>query len=403
MGHNIAILSIKLQREDMDSLLWLSRLISYDTTSHRSNLSLIHDVEAWLMSNGIESYLTYDESGEKANLIATIPGNKQSEQGGLMLSGHTDVVPVDSQTWKTNPFVATPLEDKIYGRGTCDMKGFLAVMLSLVPEFKNMSLAKPIYLALSYDEEVGCHGAAKFIPELIKKNIKPEACIVGEPTNMDVVSAHKGITVFHCVIQGLAAHSSLTPKGCNAIEYSAKLITYIRALADELKQNGPFDADFDVPFTSISTNKIAGGIANNIVPEHCEFWFECRYLPQMSWQMVYEKIQNYIQKELQPQMQKEFPKASITLQALASVPAFSASDNSPIISSAREALANNKVHKVAYATEAGLFEKANIPTIICGPGSIEQAHKPDEFITLDQLRQCENFLRLIVKKICVYK
>lgn len=384
----------------MDSLLWLSRLVSYDTTSHRSNLSLIHDVCAWLTSYDIESYLTYDASGEKANLIATIPGRGQDKKGGLMLSGHTDVVPVDGQTWKTNPFVATPIDDKIYGRGTCDMKGFLAVMLSLVPEFKKMALAKPIYLALSYDEEVGCHGAAKFIPELIKKNITPSACIVGEPTNMNLVSAHKGITVFHCVIQGFAAHSSLTPKGCNAIEYSAKLIAYIRSLADELKQNGPFDADFDVPFTSLSTNKIAGGIANNIVPEQCEFWFECRYLPQMSWQVVNEKIQYYIQHNLQPQMQKEYPQASITLQALASVPAFSADEKTSIICCAREIVADDKVHKVAYATEAGLFEKANIPTIICGPGSIEQAHKPDEFIMIDQLRQCENFLRLIAKKMC---
>jgi len=379
------------------SEVWLAKLISFDTTSRNSNLALIHSIQEWLSSHGIVSQLTYDSSGQKANLFATMPAHNGTVQGGMVLSGHTDVVPVDGQKWDTDPFKAIEKAGRIYGRGASDMKGFIAVILALLPEFHKLRLEKPLHFAFSYDEEIGCNGAPHLIADMQKRGIKPDACIVGEPTEMRPVTAHKGISVFKVNARGLATHSSLTPQGCNAIDYAASLVCYIRELANKLRKDGPFDEFYDVPFTSISTNMAQGGNAINTVPASCEFLFEIRNLPATSPQKLLEQIKYYIQTDLLPKMQSEYLKASIDVDLIAQAPGLETSEQTDVIQLARLLTNEKAIHKVAYATEAGLFHNAGIATIVCGPGSIEQAHRANEFIAIEQLRLCEAFLRRLVK------
>lgn len=381
----------------MNSIEWLKKLISFDTTSRNSNLKLIDAISEWFASHGIATKLTHDSSGKKANLFATLPARDGAKEGGLMLSGHTDVVPVDGQQWDTDPFHATQIDNRIYGRGTCDMKSFIAVSLALLPEFQRLKLSQPLHFAFSYDEEVGCLGAPVLLAEMQKNHIQPHACIVGEPTEMRAVVAHKGINVFRCRFQGLAAHSSLTTQGCNAIEHAAKLICWIREFSNQFRQQGPFDSHYDVPFTSMTTNMIKGGNAVNTIPNECEFIFEFRNLSVVDPKHVFKQIQTYIKNDLLPSMQHDFSDAKIELDQLAAVPGLEASEQAAITQLTR-ALTNKKdTLKVAYATEAGLFQNSGIPTIVCGPGSIEQAHRANEFIFLEQINQCEKFLLNIVK------
>ena len=385
----------------MNSVEWLSRLISFDTTSRFSNLPMIEDIRAFIDQYGFITRLSHDPYEKKANLFVTIPGSDDEVKGGLILSGHTDVVPVDGQQWDSDPFVMTQRDGKLFGRGACDMKGFIAVTLALVPEFSKMKLTKPIHFAFSYDEEIGCRGAPVMIDDLKRANITADACIVGEPTDMYPVMAHKGIQVHRCYFQGRAAHSSLTPHGCNAIDYAAEMICYLRQLSADLKMQGPFDNDFDVPFTSLSTNTIKGGIAHNTIPAECEFTFEFRHLPSVNAAQLNAKIKKYIDAELLPKMQREFSGAKIELDNIAVAPAFESSSHSDILKRARTLLNDQQHRKVAYATEAGLFQHASIPTIVCGPGNIEQAHRANEFVTIEQLHQCEDFLRKIVADFCL--
>jgi acetylornithine deacetylase len=382
----------------METLAWLSHLISFDTTSRNSNLELIQAVEAWFVQHGIVPRLTYDVIEPKANLLATLPAHDGRTHGGIILSGHTDVVPVDNQRWETNPFEAVKKEGRIYGRGTCDMKGFIAVTLALLPEFQKLKLSYPIHFAYSYDEEIGCRGAPHLIKDMLAAEFRPEACIVGEPTDMRPIVGHKGIQSFRCRVQGLAVHSSLTPQGCNAIEYAAKLISYIRNLAETMKKEGPFNAFFDVPFTSISTNMIHGGIASNTIPDACEFQFEFRHLPEVAPRTIQENIMAYVNNELLPELQSEYPAGSIEIENLACPPSFEASEDAAITQLARAVSGDYEIRKVAYATEAGQFQAAHIPTIVCGPGNIEQAHRANEFVTILQLEQCEAFLRNLMKQ-----
>ncbi len=382
----------------MHSTEWLAKLISFDTTSKNSNLNLIHAIQNDLAKySSISTRLTYDPSGQKANVFVTIPAmNGNAAEGGLILSGHTDVVPVDGQEWATDPFQAAVTSNRIYGRGACDMKGFIAVVLSLVPEFIQQKLKKPLHFAFSYDEEVGGHGAQVLISDLKEQNIQPAACIVGEPTDMHKVIAHKGITNFRCLFKGRAAHSSLTPQGCNTIEYAARLIAWIRELANEFKQFGPHDKQYDVSFSTITTNQIKGGIASNIIPDTCEFMFELRNLPEINPKHVLQKIQHYIQESLLIEMQQEYADASIDLVPTCTVPGFSSDKDSAFTRLVHALTKDKPTQKVSYATEAGMFQEAGIPTLICGPGNIAQAHRANEFILLEQMVLCEKFLRSLV-------
>lgn len=379
------------------SLEWLSKLVTFDSTSRNSNLDLITEIQDFLHSQGIEVRLTKDPTEKKANLFATLPAQSGNIQGGLLLSGHTDVVPVDGQQWDTDPFRATVRNERIYGRGTSDMKTFIAVILALIPEFKQLHLAKPIHLAFTYDEEVGCHGARVLIHDLKKQGIQPEGCIVGEPTQLYPVIAHKGIHLFRCRLRGKAAHSSLTQQGCNAIDYAARLICYLRDLAEHIQQQGPFDKHYDVPFTSISTNTIQGGNAYNTIPAVCEFFFEFRNLSTVDPQLILNPIKSYIATDLLPKMRQEHSEASIEIDAIATVPAFEGSEQASLTQLLRRLRGEKTIRKVAYATEAGLFQNAGIPTILCGPGSIEQAHQANEYIALAEMTSCEAMLRDLAK------
>ena len=379
----------------MTSQDWLARLVAIDTTSRNSNLGLIETVRDDLRARGLDPWLSSNAEGTKANLFCTLPAQDGGTQGGIALSGHTDTVPVDGQNWSSDPFALTERDGRLYARGSCDMKGFIACAVALVPEFLATPRAKPLHLALSYDEEIACIGAPVMLADMHQRGVKVDGAIVGEPTSMQPVVAHKGLNAYRCRVHGKAAHSSLTPQGCNAIEHAAQLICAIREMAEQWRANGPFDQFYDVPYSTITTNLIGGGIAMNTIPQLCEFTYEFRNLPMLSPADIQGRIDAYIQTELLPRMQREFPGAAVEIENLAAAPGLDASEQAAITQLVRALTADKSVRKVAYGTEAGLFQGAGIPTVVCGPGSIEQAHKVDEFVAIDQLAQCEKFLRQV--------
>ncbi|CAM2193122.1 acetylornithine deacetylase [Paraburkholderia kururiensis] len=378
------------------SLPWVTRLVSMDTVSRNPNLGLIETVRDALRALGVQSTLTHDDSGKWANLFATIPAHDGRTAGGIVLSGHTDVVPVDGQAWDSDPFKPEIRDGRLYGRGTCDMKGFIGAALTLVPTMLATKLAKPIHLALSFDEEVGCVGAPLMIDELVKRGVAPEGCIVGEPTSMRPIIAHKGINVYRCCVRGQAAHSSLTPKGLNAIEYAARLICHIRDMADRFREQGPFDELYDVPFTTAQTSTIAGGNAVNTVPAECTFAFEFRNLPTLDPDAIFSRIESYARETLLPKMQREHAAAAIEFTKVAAAPGLDDAEAAAVTQLVRALTSDTGRRKVAYGTEAGLFARAGIPSVVCGPGDIEQAHKANEFVALTQLAECERFLHRFI-------
>ncbi len=384
-----------------NSVDWLTRLIGFDTVSRHSNLALINEVQAYCEQLGLTVDLTFNETQDKANLFVTVPAGKDADiiSGGLVLSGHTDVVPVDGQDWSSDPFKATIRGDKLYGRGSCDMKGFIACALNLLPKAVELSnngqLRRPLHLALSFDEEVGCLGAPLILADLKESGIQPDYCIVGEPTNMTMVVAHKGIAVYRCRVHGKSAHSSLTNQGVNAISYASKLVGYVDSLANEFMGREDNDELFDVPYSTLSVGTIQGGSATNIVPNLCEFTFDYRNLPHMTQDDILAPIQAKIA-ELNAQMQARAPETGIELLQEESVPAMTDSSNDELQQLIVALVENKERHKVAYATEGGQFTDAGIPTIICGPGSIEQAHKADEFVALREIKRCDEFLQKLL-------
>ena len=378
-----------------ETLTLIERLIAFDTTSRGSNLGLIEWARDYLKGYGIASRLTYDASGAKANLFATL---HKGDKPGIVLSGHTDVVPVDGQNWASDPFKATTLGDKLYGRGACDMKSYLAVALAMVPRFAAADLKAPIHLALSYDEEVGCIGVRGLLADLARNDIRPAGVIIGEPTSMQPVIAHKGKRTYRCCVHGKEAHSALTPQGVNAIEYAARIITYIRHMAERLQACEARDYGFDVPFTTLQTGVISGGTASNIVPRECIFQFEFRYLPGADPDAIEREIKNYAEQVILPEMQRTDPGTGISIDTKADIPGLNTDKEDEVTYLAQALSRNRSTAKVAYATEGGLFQQAGIPAIICGPGSIEQAHKPDEYITLDQVALCESFMERLLEQ-----
>jgi len=378
----------------------IQRLVGFDTTSRDSNLGLIEWVRDWLKGQGVESRLTYDPSGAKANLFATI---QKGTRAGIVLSGHTDVVPVDGQPWDTDPFKATIKDDRIYGRGSADMKSYIAAALAMTPRFLAADLKSPVHFALSYDEEIGCLGVRGLIEDLARAGIKPAGCIIGEPTSMQPVVAHKGKRAYKCCFRGREAHSALTPQGVNAIEYAARLVVYIRHMAERMRDCETRDNGFDVPFTTLQTGVIKGGTAANIVPRDCEVHFEFRYLPGIDPEALEREIKSYAERVLLPEMRAVDPATFIAFETKAEIPGLDPSDERAeqdrVTSLAQALTRNQSIAKVAYATEAGLFQRAGIPSIICGPGSIGEAHKPNEFITLEQVALCESFMERLLAEL----
>jgi acetylornithine deacetylase len=330
-------------------------------------------------------------------LFVTIPASGGQTNGGVVLSGHTDVVPVDGQEWVSDPFVADLRNNCLYGRGSSDMKGFIACVLAAVPSIQSAKLTKPLHIALSYDEEIGCLGAPVMLTELAKRNLQPQYCIVGEPTSMQMVIAHKGINTFCCEVHGKNAHSSLTPQGVNAIEYAAKLIVFINQLAQQLQSRADLDHAFDVPFATVSTGMIRGGTAINIVPEYCAFEFDYRNLPHMTVAELIQPIEDYIKREILPAMQTIAPEANVKLTHNVQVPALNDVDNEQLHELIVHLVDDKHRAKVAYATEGGQFQNSGINTVVCGPGSISVAHKANEYIELEQLGRCDRFLHELIK------
>ena len=389
-----------------NSIDWLTRLIAFDTVSRHSNLALIEDVQHYCEQLGLSVDLTFNDAKNKANLFVTVAagGNANNSADiinhGLVLSGHTDVVPVDGQAWTSEPFTATIRGDKLYGRGACDMKGFIACALTLLPKAVELSnsgqLSRPLHLALSFDEEVGCLGAPLILADLKARGITPDYCIVGEPTNMAMVVAHKGIAVYRCRVHGKSAHSSLTATGVNAISYASRLIGYVDTLAEEISHRDDNDALFDVPYSTLSVGTIQGGTATNIVPNLCEFTFDYRNLPHMTQDDILLPIQAKVA-ELSAQMQARAPETGIELTQEESVPAMTDNDSAELQALVVALTGDTQRHKVAYATEGGQFTNSGIPTIICGPGSIEQAHKADEYVKLNEIERCDSFLQRLLE------
>src|ERR1700728_4909021 len=374
----------------------IERLIGFKTVSRDSNLGLIEWARDYLHGFGAVTRLTYDPTGKKANLFATLGDSKKP---GLILSGHTDVVPVDGQNWDSDPFLAIERDGKLFARGSADMKGFIGIGLAQAPEFlaalNDNRLDAPLHYSLSYDEEVGCIGVRGLIRDLEENNIRPAGCVVGEPTSMQPIIAHKGTHRFRCAVHGREAHSSYVTHGVNAIEYAARLVVFIRQIADRLAQIETRDYGFTVPYSTLSTGVIHGGIAANVVPKDCVFQFDMRTLPHTSPEALHQEIRAHAQ-ELAREMQAVDSGSGSDLEWVSQTVGLAAAETDAIVQWAMQLSRNSQVGKVSYGTEAGLFQKMGVPSVICGPGDIAQAHRPNEFVTLEQLAQCEKFMDRIL-------
>ncbi len=366
----------------------LEQLVAFDTTSRDSNLDLIDFAESHLSAAGVSSRRVWSEDRSKANLWATIGPNVS---GGVVVSGHTDCVPVDGQDWTTDPFMLTPQGDRLVGRGTSDMKGFVASALVAVARWQTQQLVRPIHLALSYDEEVGGAGARLLVADMAAADLRPQYCIVGEPSSMQVVTAHKGIEAFVATVSGSEIHSSLAPRAVNAVEYAARLVVALADLAKQRAVEGPFDEDFDLPHTTIHPGVIHGGTALNIVARHSEVEFEFRYLPGESAAELRAKIEA-IAADIAGMM-PDIDDVGIMVRKRAGFPDLDTPLESPAVAAVAALTPVPGTSKVAYGTEAGLFAEAlNAPTIVCGPGEIAVAHKPDEYVEIEQLAICDDFM-----------
>ncbi len=374
----------------------LERLIGFPTVSRDSNLQLIEFVRAYLDEHAIASTLTHNDERTKANLHAVIG---PSDVPGVMLSGHTDVVPVDGQDWSSDPFSMRRAAGACYGRGTADMKGFIACVLAMAPHAVGRELTRPIHIALSYDEEIGCIGVRRMIDVLEHAPVRPAFCIVGEPTEMAVAIAHKGKTGALGICHGVSAHSALAPTGLNAIYLAGELIAAIRAMQDELIAAGGHDPAYAVPYTSLHVGVIAGGTQLNIVPNRCTFEFEIRNIAKDAPGEIMARVRAQADKIVE-RHRGEFPDCRIDIEVFNEYPGLDTSPEDEVVAFVKS-LANANDHiKVAFGTEGGLFQqRLGVPTVVCGPGSMEQGHKPDEFITEEQLGRCDRFLAALVDRL----
>jgi acetylornithine deacetylase len=366
----------------------LARLVAFDTTSYKNNLGLIAFVEDYLLQHGVVSRRVESSDGEKASLYATIG---PEGEGGVALSGHTDVVPVDGQTWTSDPFTLRAADGRLYGRGAADMKGFLAAALAAVPDFKRRRLTTPIHLAFSYDEEIGCIGVRPMIAELGKGLVKPRMVIVGEPTSMQVVDAHKGPVRWQVDVKGRAAHSSMAHLGTNAVVYAMHLVGELERMEAELKQR-VIDVRFEPPYSTLQVTKIEGGTATNIVPAGCTFVFDIRALPGLDADEIENRLRRFAETHCLPEMRAIAPEADILIERVNAVPPFGAERTSEVVALALKLTGQNETYGVSYGTEAGLFQDAGAPSVVCGPGDIAQAHSADEWIAESQVSACVGFL-----------
>ncbi|MXZ79823.1 MAG: acetylornithine deacetylase [Gammaproteobacteria bacterium] len=379
------------------SVALLNDLVAFDTTSRNSNLQLIEYVISLLEPHGIPFDLTHDDDGRKANLFATL-GNPNAP--GIVLSGHTDVVPVDGQDWSSDPFGTEVRGTRLYGRGVCDMKGFIALCLSRIRTILDADLDIPVHFAFSYDEEIGCLGVSKLLEGLRDRPVRPKACIIGEPTGMQPVRAHKGMLFKRCHVHGKSAHSSMVDKGVNAVTSAARIIAKVDEIQRRIIRDGPFDPAFDPPYTSLHCGVIHGGTVNNIIPSECRFDFEIRNLPDQSAEALFDEVRSYAETVIQAEMQAVARQTGIQWQTLADYPGMDTPEKDPLVREVSRLLGcDTPPGKVSYGTEGGHFQAFGIPTVVCGPGHIAQAHKPDEFIDLEQMERGGRFVDALIRSL----
>ncbi|CAN7649189.1 acetylornithine deacetylase [Variovorax sp. LjRoot290] len=385
------------------SLELAQTLVRMNTVSANSNLELIDFARDHLAGLGVRSRLTYNADKTKANLFATLGAGKKA---GVIVSGHTDTVPWDGQDWSVDPLSATVqdwpqgghdgeavhAEPRLYGRGSADMKSFIAIALANAERFLESESPFAVHFAFSYDEEVGCFGVKEMIADMKDQGIKPLACIVGEPTLMVPAIAHKGVYRYRCCVRGKEAHSSLTPQSVNAIEMAARVVGKLRDMAEGFERDEPRYAGFDVPFSTASVGQFHGGIADNVVPRDAEFRYEFRDLPTADAQQMQKELRGYASR-IEAGMKRVAPEAGFSFETICEIPSFLTTADDPVTRLAQRLAGEVRTTLVAFGTEAGIFKNAGIPTVVCGPGSINQAHQPDEYVTLEQLARCEQFLR----------
>ncbi|SEF25768.1 acetylornithine deacetylase [Variovorax sp. NFACC27] len=370
------------------SLLLAQTLVRMNTISANSNLELIDFAQSHLAALGVKSRITYNAERTKANLFATLGEGKPA---GVIVSGHTDTVPWDGQDWSVDPLSAVVQNERLYGRGSADMKSFIAIALSNAKRFLESDAPFAVHFAFSYEEEIGCFGVKELIADMRDAGIKPVACIVGEPTSMVPAIAHKGVYRYKCCVRGKEAHSSLTPKSVNAIEMAARVIGKVRDMAEGFERSEPRYEGFDVPFSTASVGQFHGGIADNVVPRDAEFRYEFRDLPTADAGKMQAEVVAYAG-SLEPAMKKVAPDTGFSFETICEIPSFLGAADNPITKLAQRLAGEERTTLVAFGTEAGLFKNAGIPTVVCGPGSIEQAHQPDEYVSLEQLARCELFM-----------
>ena len=378
------------------SVALLKTLVGFDTTSRESNLQLIEFVRDYLAGFDVPCELIYNAERSKANLFATIG---PAEQPGIVLSGHTDVVPVDGQPWTVAPFELSERDGKLFGRGTADMKGYIACVLALVPALVAADLRMPVHIALSYDEEVGCLGVRSLLAELQQRPVKPLLCIIGEPTELKPVLGHKGKLAMRCDVHGHPCHSAYAPLGVNAIEYAAELIGELGRIGQQLKAPEQHDARFDPPYSTVQTGVISGGKALNIVPADCRFDFEIRALPSQDPTLVAQQLQAYTEQQVLPRMRAVSEHSAIRFSELSAYPGLATDAQSQAAELIAAFCGSREFGTVAFGTEGGLFDAAGIPTVVCGPGSMDQGHKPDEFVSRAQLDACDAMLQRMLASI----
>ena len=371
-----------------ETLKILSELIKFKTVSGTSNIKLIEYCEKKLNKHGATSFKTFDEAKQRVNLFSTSAGKGKLNGGGIILSGHTDVVPASAREWSSDPFTATEKNNKVYGRGSCDMKGFIACCLALAPYFASQILKKPIHFSLTYDEETACQGAPVMLKELKKRNINCSICIVGEPTNMKAIQAHKGCYEYSTHFTGLAGHGSAPDKGVNAVEYATRFVNKLMELREELKKRKPKNSIFIPPYSTLQIGRIKGGLARNVIADQCVVDWELRPVVPEDGEFVNQNIEAYVKNTLLPEMQKIYPKADIRKEIIGEIVGFTKEEKSEAVNLICNLTGDNSKETVAFGTEAGLFQELGISTVVCGPGSIEQAHTIDEYISFEQLRKC---------------
>mgnify|MGYP001807663200 FL=1 len=384
-------ININLQSLHKNSIKILTDLISFKTISGTDNSSIINYCDNILKKLGAESFRTYDESKTKVNLFATIKAKDPDGSQPIILSGHTDVVPI-SKGWSSDPFIATIKNEKVYGRGTCDMKGFIACVLAYAPIFSNSNLSRDIHFSFTFDEETACQGAPILIKELKKRKIDKGICIVGEPTNMKIIDAHKGCYEYTTYFEGLAGHSSNPLNGVSAVEYAAMYVNKLIHLREELKKRQPKNSIFNPPYSTLQVGGIFGGIAHNVIADKCYVNWETRPVIKEDAEYLNVELNKYVENFLLPEMRKVYSKSSIKKKIIGEIVGFNRVEKSEACEFVSSITGDNSREVVSFGTEAGLFQEIGISTAVCGPGSIDQAHKIDEYIELNEINKCLKFL-----------